>query len=94
MLMLLVTNIYLRLFQTKKTNKHLKEICAAVGIEKKISFHSARHTFATCALELGINTEVLSKMLGHTELKTTLIYTHVSDNMKYKERNAFFGVFF
>ena len=48
------------------------------GINKKsISFHCARHTFATVSLNLEIRFEVVSKLLGHTDLKTTKIYARL-----------------
>lgn len=53
-------------------NRVLKKIAAEVGIDKTITFHMARHTFATTnALAQGIRIEVVSRMLGHTNIKTT-----------------------
>jgi integrase/recombinase XerC len=69
----------------QKTNEHLKDIIKIAGIEKSITFHSARHTLATNGLELGIPLEVVSKIFGHTEIKTTQIYAKVNDNLKYRE---------
>lgn len=57
------------------TNRYLKEIMKEANINKKISFHCARHTFATVSKSLGISYDVISKILGHTNLKTTKIYT-------------------
>ena len=76
-----------RLIQKKESrnayiNKILKEIAAAVGITKNISFHISRHSFATKALTLGINMEVVSKLLGHADLKTTQIYAKIVDKAK------------
>lgn len=58
------------------TNRKLKEIMTAAGITKQISFHCARHTFATVSKSLGMDYDVISKILGHTDIKTTKIYTH------------------
>lgn len=55
------------------------------GINKRISFHCARHTFATIALNKGISIEVVSKLLGHKDFKTTQIYAKVVDSYKIKE---------
>ena len=55
-------------------NKILKELMQKAGISKSISMHCARHTFAVMALQLGIPMEVLSKLLGHKDLKTIQIY--------------------
>ena len=63
-----------------------KEIMKEVGIEKSISFHCGRHSFATIGLSLGIPIEVISKLLGHTDIKTTQIYAMVLDELKVKER--------
>lgn len=52
------------------------------GINKNITFHSFRHTFATLQLEMGTELLTVSKMLGHKTVKTTLIYTKVKDKMK------------
>jgi len=52
------------------------------GIDKNITFHSFRHTYATLQLELGTELLTVSKLLGHKSIKTTLIYTKVKDKMK------------
>lgn len=57
------------------TNRYLKDIIKEVKINKKISFHCARHTFATLSKSQGIDYDVISKILGHTDIKTTKIYT-------------------
>lgn len=62
----------------QKVNDYLKEIANICGINKNISFHLARHTFATTiTLENGVPLETVSKMLGHTDIKTTMIYARV-----------------
>lgn len=66
-----------KIISNQKTNQNLKEVIKEAGISKKITFHSARHTLATNGLEMGIPIEVVSKILGHTELKTTQIYAKV-----------------
>ncbi|MDE6876599.1 MAG: tyrosine-type recombinase/integrase, partial [Alistipes sp.] len=63
-------------------NRVLKKIAAEVGIDKTITYHCGRHTFATTnALAQGIRIEVVSRMLGHTNIKTTQIYAKVTDDM-------------
>ena len=54
----------------------------AAGINKKITFHCFRHTFATLQLSKGTDIYTVSKMLGHRELKTTQIYAKVMDEAK------------
>jgi site-specific recombinase XerD len=81
-----------QVFTNQATNRYLKEIMKIAGINKSISFHSARHTFATCGLELGIPIEVISKLLGHKHLGTTQIYAKITDNLKIKEMKKWEGV--
>ena len=62
----------------QKCNDYLKEIAAICGIEKRLTFHLARHTFATTVtLTNGVPIESVSKMLGHRSLKTTQIYAKI-----------------
>lgn len=73
----------------QNTNIHLKKIIKIAGIDKNITFHSSRHTLATNGLEMGIPIEVVSKILGHTEIKMTQIYAKVNDSLKYREMIKF-----
>lgn len=59
------------------------------NIDKKISFHCARHTFATVGYSLGIPLLTIKKLLGHRDISTTQIYTKVSDEQKIKEMQKF-----
>ncbi len=52
------------------------------GIERKITFHAFRHTFATLQLTLGTDIYTVSKLLGHKNLQTTQIYARVIDEKK------------
>ncbi len=62
----------------QKMNAYLKEIADVCGINKSITFHVARHTFATTVtLSNGIPIESVSKMLGHTTIRTTQVYARV-----------------
>jgi len=63
-------------------NRFLKEIAEEAGINKKVTFHVSRHTFATHSLSLEIPLEVISQYLGHHNLKTTQIYAKVQDSVK------------
>lgn len=74
-----------RVITNQKTNENLKEIMKKAGISKSISFHCARHTFATIGITLGIPIEVISKLLGHGDLRTTQIYAKIVDNVKVQE---------
>jgi len=68
----------LPVLSNQKMNAYLKEIGDICGIEKKLTFHLARHTFATTTtLAKGVPIETISKMLGHTNIQTTQIYARV-----------------
>lgn len=66
----------------------LKQWVGTAGIKKKITFHCFRHTFATLQLSNGTDIYTVSKMLGHTNVKTTQIYAKVVDEKKNKAAQA------
>jgi hypothetical protein len=55
------------------------------GINKYITFHCARHTFAITSLILGMKLEVVSDILGHSEISTTQRYARIVDRLREKE---------
>lgn len=63
----------------QKLNKHLKLIATTCKIDKKISMHVGRHTFATTILLKNGSITKLSKLLGHSSLKHTMVYNHITD---------------
>lgn len=70
----------LPVLSNQKYNEYLKEIANICGINKKMTTHTARHTFATTiTLSNGVPMESVSKMLGHKNLKTTQHYARVLD---------------
>ena len=73
----------------EKYNKALKIVAKLCGIEKNMSSHLARHTFATYTLTKGVSIESVSKMLGHTKITTTQIYARITDNKIGNEMNVF-----
>ena len=58
----------------------------SAGIQNQVTFHGLRHTFATRAIEIGVDVKTLSVLLGHSDVAVTLSrYTHISEQQK---RNA------
>tara|TARA_B100000508_G_scaffold55003_2_gene42606 strand:- start:4800 stop:5918 length:1119 start_codon:yes stop_codon:yes gene_type:complete len=63
-------------------NLKLQQWIMKAGIAKTITFHCARHTYATLQLTYGTDIYVLSKLLGHKELRTTQVYAKIVDQKK------------
>lgn len=77
----LQNGLLLPVISNQRFNSYLKEIADICGIEKNITFHMARHTFATTmTLGKGIPIETVSKMLGHTKIQTTQIYARITND--------------
>lgn len=66
------------------SNEAIKRWVLRAGIQKEITFHCGRHTFAVLMLDLGTDIYTVSKLLGHRELSTTQIYAKVLDKNKQK----------
>ena len=68
----------LPVISNQRINAYLKELASLTAIEKRLTFHAARHTFATTVtLSNGIPIETVSAMLGHKNFRTTQIYAKV-----------------
>lgn len=63
-------------------NVRLKKAAKEAGITKNISFHTARHTFATALLTKGADLYTVSKLLGHNDIKTTQVYGEIVETKK------------
>ena len=81
--------VFPRLTQSKTdTNQYLVAWARKAGIEKDVGWHTARRTFAVLSLEAGAEIFTVSKLLGHTNLKNTLVYAKATDKMKRGAVNA------
>lgn len=69
------------------TNLKLKEWAKKAGINKNVTFHTARHTYATMNLTAGGDLYTVSKLLGHTDIKTTQIYADIVNQKKQEMAN-------
>jgi site-specific recombinase XerD len=70
-------------------NKNIKLIAKKADIEKNISFHIARHTWATRALRKGISIDKVSKLMGHAAIKETQVYAKIINSELDKAMDAF-----
>jgi len=77
------------LFDNKNSSKSrrgvlyvIRKYCKKAGIEKKVTPHTFRHTFATLLLKKGENIRLVQSLLGHSNISTTAIYLHIIDDEK------------
>ena len=74
-------------------NRVLKQWALTAGVNKRVTYHTARHTFATMMLTLGADLYTISKLLGHSEVSTTQIYARIINKKKTDAVNLVNGVF-
>ena len=70
-------NYKMPVISNQQYNLRLKIVADYAGLDKKLTTHMARHTFATLAITNGVELKVVSKMLGHSSVRTTEIYATV-----------------
>jgi integrase len=71
-------------FTNQATNRFLKDIMEAAGIDKKITYHCSRHTFGTLSIYWGIPMDIVAELMG-IDMKTVEIYAKIFDQVKVRE---------
>lgn len=69
----------------RSANNYLKLWSARAGLKKNISFHTGRHSFATISLTYGMDVYSVSKLLGHSHIRSTEVYAKIVDEKKRAE---------
>ena len=79
---------FANLESNSETNKALTELAALARIRKHITYHTARHTCATLLIHQGVPITTVQKLLGHTSVKTTEIYSEILSNTIVRDLKA------
>lgn len=82
---------FFKLKDNSNLNKDLQRLAKSAGIQKHVSFHTARHTNATILIYKGVNITTVQKLLGHKSIKTTEYYLEVMDMTLVKDLQKCFA---
>jgi len=67
-------------YSSQSLRKVFHKACKEARVKKKVTLHSLRHAYATHLMEAGTDIRIIKELLGHNDIKTTLMYTHVSQH--------------
>lgn len=80
-------NIHGRKITTKYVDELLRNKCIELGFKQHITAHKLRHSYATHMLQAGADLRTIQEILGHSDISTTEIYTHVLNRQKFDAYN-------
>lgn len=86
-------NVFSKLRYSNEMLQHLQQWVNEAGISKKITFHNARHSYAVLLISHGTSIITVSEMLGHSNIKTTMIYSQVMDEKRLEAANIVPSIF-
>lgn len=86
---LIVSNIYKDRMSPTNIQLLIRNSAKRAGIKRRVTPHMLRHSFATNFTRNNGNIRYLSRLLGHSDINTTMIYTHIVDNDLYKQYYEF-----
>lgn len=89
---LVVSNVYKKRMTPTNVQLLIRNSAKRAGIERRVTPHMLRHSFATNFIRNNGNMRYLSRMLGHSDINTTMIYTHVVDNDLFKQYDKFHSI--